>query len=449
MAYILIVDDEEKIRKILRIMITLKGHKVDEAANGEEALKKIKENAYDLVIADIRMPKMDGITLLQEINALEYPVPVVFITAYATVDSAVEAMRMGAVDYIAKPFDEERIMLTIERSLGISRLMSEKRALQKELEERTLPKDIVCVSPQMQKVIELVEKVAPLRDTTVLITGESGVGKEVIARHLHRISPRKKARFVAVNCAAIPPTLVESELFGHEKGAFTGATTRKKGIFEAANGGTVFLDEIGDLPLEAQAKMLRVLQEKKIQRVGGVEEIPVDGRIIAATNKDLLELVKKEEFREDLFYRLNVFPIHIPPLRERKEDIVPLVKHFIKRILGKATSPVLTAGAKKILETYSFPGNVRELANAVERAIILSGGKLPLTAEHFSFLSEQPSLKTNFVLPPEGICLEKLERELIKQALERTHGNKSAAARLLGLTRSKFRTRLKLMEEED
>ncbi len=448
MAYILIVDDEEKIRKILRIMITLKGHKVDEAADGEEALRKIKENAYDLVIADIRMPKMDGITLLQKINTLEHPVPVVFITAYATVDSAVEAMRMGAVDYIPKPFDEDRIMLTIERSLGISRLMYEKRALQKELEERTLPKDIVCVSAQMRKVLELVKKVASLKDTTVLITGESGVGKEVIARHLHRISPRKKARFVAVNCAAIPATLIESELFGHEKGAFTGATTRKKGIFEAANGGTVFLDEIGDLPLDAQAKMLRVLQEKKIQRVGGVEEIPVDVRIIAATNKDLLELVKKEKFREDLFYRLNVFPINIPPLRERKEDIVPLVKHFIKRILGKISSPVLTAGAKKILETYSFPGNVRELGNAVERAVILSGGKLPLTAEHFSFLAQQPSLKTNFILPPEGICLEKLERDLIKQALERTQGNKSAAARLLGLTRSKFRTRLKLLEEE-
>ena len=445
MAYILIVDDEEKIRKILKIMITLKGHKIDEACDGEQALKKIKENAYDLVIADVRMPKIDGIALLREINSMENFVPVVFITAYATIDSAVEAMRMGAVDYIPKPFEEDRIMLTIERALGISRILSEKCALQKELEERTLPKDIVCESPVMKEVFKLVEKVAILKDTTVLITGESGVGKEVIARHLHRISPRKKGRFVAINCAAIPPSLIESELFGHEKGAFTGASGKKKGIFEAADGGTVFLDEIGDLPLDAQAKMLRVLQEKKIQRIGGVEEIPVNVRIIAATSKNLSELVKDNVFREDLFYRLNVFPINVPPLRERKEDVIPLVEHFAKRILGNISHPAITAGAKKILEAYPFPGNVRELANAVERAIILTGGNLPLTAEQFSFLSKQPSLKSDFILPLEGISLEKLERDLIKQALERTHGNKIAAARLLGLTRSKFRTRINLI----
>ena len=450
MAYILVVDDEEKIRRVLKIMLSLHGHKVDEAGSGEEALEKVKESYYDLVIADIKMPGMDGITLLQEINKLDTPVPVVFITAYASVESAVEAMKMGAVDYIAKPFEEDRILLTVERALGVSRLLSEKRELQEELRKRTLPKDMVCESEAMKRVIELADKVAPLENTTVLITGESGVGKEVIARYIHSISPRRKKRFVAVNCGAIPANLIESELFGYEKGAFTGATSRKRGLFEAAEGGTLFLDEIGEMPLEAQVKLLRVLQERKIQRVGGTEEIPVDVRIIAATNQDLEELVRKGSFREDLFYRLNVFPIHIPPLRERKEDIEPLVRLFVERVMGKpAEGPVLTAGAKKILEQYPFPGNVRELANAVERALILTGGKLPLTAEALSFLGQQKaSPRRVFELPPEGISLEELEKELIKQALERTGGNKSAAARLLGLTRTKLRTRLKMLEEE-
>ena len=452
MAQILVVDDEEKIRKILKIMLSLRGHSVDEATTGEEALAKIKESYYDLVIADIKMPGMDGLQLLREVNELEYPVPVVFITAYATVESAVEAMKMGAVDYISKPFEEDRLILTVERALGISKILAEKRQLQEELDRKTLPKDIVCESEAMKKVIQLAEKVAKLKGSTVLITGESGVGKEVVARYIHRISPRAKHRFIAVNCAAIPSTLLESELFGYEKGSFTGATSRKKGVFESANGGTVFLDEIGDMPLEAQAKLLRVLQEKKVQRIGGTEEIPVDVRIIAATNKNLEQLVKEGKFREDLYYRLNVFPIYIPPLRERKEDIEPLTRLFVERVMGKPPEgPVLTPGAKKLLEEYPFPGNVRELANAVERAIILSGGELPLTAEHFSFLTASSKLsqkKYMFELPPEGISLEELEKELIKQALERTGGNKSAAARLLGLTRTKLRTRLKMLEGE-
>ena len=448
MAYILVVDDEEKIRNILKIMLTLKGHQVDLAANGFEALEMIKENCYDLVIADIRMEGLTGLELLEEIKKLPVPVPVVFITAYATIESAVEAMRAGAVDYIPKPFEEERIHLTVERALGISRLISEKEALRRELEKTFLPDDIICASPQMKKVIEMAEKVARQGDTTVLITGESGVGKEVVARYIHRRSPWAKGRFVAVNCAAIPQDLIESELFGHEKGAFTGAVSRKKGIFEIAHGGTIFLDEIGDLPLKAQAKLLRVLQEKKIQRLGGMDEIPVNVRILAATNQDLEKLVAQEQFREDLFYRLNVFPINIPPLRERREDILPLAEHFIRCFLKKEpTSPVLTSGAQKALLSYDFPGNVRELANAIERALILSGKNLPLTAEHLYFLqSRQNRRGTKFDLPPEGISLEELEKDLIRQALERAHGNQSAAARLLGLTRSKFRTRMKMLK---
>ena len=453
MAHILVVDDEDKIRRIIRLMLSVKGHKIDEAKNGEEAFLKLKEDYYDLVIADIKMPKMDGMELLKRINDEGIGVPVVFITAYATVESAVEAMKMGAVDYIPKPFDEDRLLLTVEKALGISRIIAEKKQLQEELERITVPKDIVCASEPMKRVLEVAKKVAKLKGTTVLITGESGVGKEVVARFIHRSSPRAKKRFVAVNCAAIPSTLLEAELFGYEKGAFTGATSRKKGVFESADGGTVFLDEIGDMPLEAQAKLLRVLQEKKIQRIGGTEEIPVDVRIIAATNKNLEKMVKEGKFREDLFYRLNVFPIHIPPLRERKEDIEPLVRLFVERVTGKRPEgPVLTTGARRLLEEYPFPGNVRELANAVERAIILSGGELPLTAEHFSFLhtkQEQGAGKPLIVLPPEGISLEEVEKELIKQALERTGGNKSAAARLLGLTRTKLRTRLKLLKEDE
>ena len=453
MAHILVVDDEDKIRRIIKLMLSVKGHKIDEAKDGEEAFLKLKEDYYDLVIADIKMPKMDGMELLKRINDEGIGVPVVFITAYATVESAVEAMKMGAVDYIPKPFDEDRLLLTVEKALGISRIIAEKKQLQEELERITVPKDIVCASEPMKRVLEVAKKVAKLKGTTVLITGESGVGKEVVARFIHRSSPRAKKRFVAVNCAAIPSTLLEAELFGYEKGAFTGATSRKKGVFESADGGTVFLDEIGDMPLEAQAKLLRVLQEKKIQRIGGTEEIPVDVRIIAATNKNLEKMVKEGKFREDLFYRLNVFPIHIPPLRERKEDIEPLVRLFVERVTGKRPEgPVLTTGARRLLEEYPFPGNVRELANAVERAIILSGGELPLTSEHFSFLhtkQEQGAGKPLIVLPPEGISLEEVEKELIKQALERTGGNKSAAARLLGLTRTKLRTRLKLLKEDE
>ena len=449
MAYILVVDDEEKIRKILKIMLTLKGHKVDLAEDGKEALEMIKENFYDLVIADIKMKEMSGIELLKEIKKMTPPIPVVFITAYATIESAVEAMKEGAIDYIPKPFEEDRIHLTVERALGISKIIKEKEELKEELERKLIPENIICESKEMKHVINLVQKVAQ-KDTTVLITGESGVGKEVIARYLHSLSHRKDKRFIAINCAAIPQNLIESELFGHERGAFTGAVKRKKGIFEAANGGTVFLDEIGDLPLEAQAKLLRVLQEKIIYRLGGTEEIKIDVRIIAATNQNLEELVKDGKFREDLYYRLNVFPIKIPPLRERKEDIIPLAEYFIRKFLNKNVEGILlTPSAKKILLQYPFPGNVRELANAIERAIIISGSSLPLSGEHFSFLQSANQEDNVFNLPPEGINLEELEKQLIKQALERTGGNQSAAARLLGLTRSKFRTRMKMIQKEN
>ncbi|NPA93835.1 MAG: sigma-54-dependent Fis family transcriptional regulator [Thermodesulfobacteria bacterium] len=451
MARILIVDDEDKIRHILSIMLKLKGHQVEEAESGRKALELLERSSFDVIITDLRMPEMDGFELLERVKQSDTPLPVIVITAYATIESAVEAMKKGAVDYITKPFEESQILLAVEKAIGVSRIIQENIDLKRKLKRLSKSGEIVCVSKAMQQVMDLALKVAAKPDTTVLITGESGTGKEVVARFIHDNSPRKKGRFVAVNCAAITDTLVESTLFGHEKGAFTGADRSKQGVFEYASGGTLFLDEIGDLPLEAQAKLLRALQEKTIQRVGGNEPIPVDVRVICATNQDLEKLVEEGEFRQDLYFRINVFPIHIPPLRERKEAIVPLAEFFIKKFMDSDSSDqLLTEGAKRILKEYSWPGNIRELANTMERAAILAGLP-PITAEHLSFLTrqkEEPPQK-GFKLPEEGINLEELEKDFIKQALEITGGNQSAAAKLLGLTRSKFRTRLKQLEESN
>ncbi len=450
MANILVVDDEPKIRHILQIMLGMQGHQTSEAQNGIEALSMLKSEPFDLVISDIKMTEMDGFQLLDEIQKMDSPIPVIFITAFATVDSAVEAMKKGAIDYITKPFEESRILLTVEKALGISQIIAENRRLKEQLASEEEQPDMICVSKAMKQVLEMAAKVAEKSDTTVLITGESGTGKEVIARYIHKKSPRHKHRFVAVNCAAVTSSLVESTLFGHEKGAFTGADRRKQGLFERAHGGTLFLDEIGDLPLESQAKLLRALQEKTIQRVGGTEDIKVDVRVVCATNQDLEKLVEEGKFRQDLYYRINVFPLHLPPLRERKEAILPLAEYFARKFRNRPDDTMLfTQGAKRILMEHTWPGNVRELANAIERAVILAGDNA-ITAEDLAFLrphSLGSSTASLWKLPPEGIKLEDLEKDLIKQALQLTSNNQSAAARLLGLTRSKFRTRLKQLEE--
>nr|HDN00473.1 sigma-54-dependent Fis family transcriptional regulator [Deltaproteobacteria bacterium] len=449
MASILIVDDESKMRHILKIMLGLEGHNIEEAQDGETALAMVRDRPYDLVISDIRMPGMDGLVLLDHIQSMEVPCPVIVITAYATIDSAVKAMKRGAVDYITKPFDELNIILAVEKALGVSKILTENRELKEELNRSIGDADLVCVSRAMEHLLETAQKVAAKADTTVLITGESGTGKEIVARFIHQNSPRTKGRFVTVNCAAITTNLVESILFGHEKGAFTGADRRKQGFFEYASGGSLFLDEIGDLPLEAQAKLLRALQEKIVQRIGGNEPIEVDVRVICATNQDLESLVEQGEFRSDLFYRIDVFPLHIPPLRERTEAIVPLAEHFIRKFRERPSGEnLLTQGAKRILMDHTWPGNVRELANAVERAVILAGEE-PVTTEHLSFLRTskiQSGTAEALKLPPDGLALEKLERDLIQQAMEMTNNNQSAAARLLGLTRSKLRTRVKQLE---
>lgn len=444
MAYILIVEDEDRMRQLLAIMLQRKGHKTDQASDGTKALQMMADNTYDMVISDIKMPKTDGLTLLQTMREQDIQCPVVFITAFATIDSAVEAMRCGAADYITKPFEEERILLTIERTLNLSRIIAENRDLKAELKKVSGSDEIVYASEKMAVVMSLAFLGAK-SDSAVMITGESGTGKELLAKFIHRSSNYSKGRFVAVNCAAISPNLVESELFGHERGSFTGADRRAQGKFEYASGGTLFLDEIGDLPLEAQAKLLRALQEKKIRRVGGNEEIPVDVRVICATNRNLNEQVEKSAFRQDLFFRINVFPIQPPPLRERIDDIEPLVAHFLKKNRNNADIQ-LTEGAVSTLKKYHWPGNIRELANVIERAIILAGDQNVITAETLSFLKPaQPSsgASNGFKLPPEGIMLEEVEKDWVRQALELSGDNQTLAAKLLGLTRAKFRVLLK------
>lgn len=448
MANILIVDDEDKIRHLLSMMLEKKGHTTQGASNGRVAFEKLKEERFDMVFSDIRMPEVDGKALISEMRSTGIGTPVVFITAFATVDSAVEMMRQGAADYITKPFDEEKILIAVERTLKLSSLIAENQAMKQQLKRANEKYTLVYRSSPMKTIVSLAQSVAVV-DTAVLITGESGTGKELIARFIHMQSARNGTRFVPVNCAAISANLVEAELFGYEKGAFTGAAKVQKGKFEYADGGTLFLDEIGDLPLESQAKILRALQEKKFQRVGGNEEIPVDVRVICATNRNLEEMVHTNKFRQDLFFRINVFPIEMPPLRKRKDDIIPLSAHFLKT-LGMTDNHELTQGACQKLLEYPWPGNVRELANVMERATILTRQTGRITSEALSFLQIQPPEGNHnglFNLPPNGIQLQEVQISLVKQALEAAGNNQTAAAKLLGLSRAKFRVLLKNTEE--
>jgi DNA-binding NtrC family response regulator len=448
MARILVVDDEEKIRAILSIILIGAGHQTAEAANGRLALDLLGQESFDLVISDMRMDEMDGLELLAAIRERELGCPVVFVTAYANLESAVEALRLGAADFLVKPFEEEAVLLAVERALGVRRLLSENLRLKQQVADDR--PEGVFISESMQKVRDLARRVAA-SDATVLITGESGTGKEVVARLVHNSSPRAKERFVAVNCAAIAPNLIEAELFGHERGAFTGADKMRLGKFEFAAGGTLFLDEIGELPLEAQAKLLRTLQEKTIQRVGGNEELPVTCRLVCATNRDLAALVRQGRFREDLYYRLEVFPIHLPPLRDRREDIDALVVYCVEKLSGSPPrGELLTPAAQRLLHEYPWPGNVRELFNAVERACILKGGSGPFSSDDFLQLqvARQPAVLVGelFQLPSAGIDYEELQRVIVRQSLEMTGNNQSAAARLLRVSRARFRTLLGLLD---
>ncbi len=443
-ATILIADDEERMRHLLALMLERNGYQVDQAKDGADALERLKENQYDLLVSDIKMPNMDGMTLLKRLREEDILLPVVFITAFATVDASVEAMKAGASDYITKPFEEERIIMTVGRCLDLGRVLAENRRLKEEIRSISYKRSIIYESRQMNDVMGLGSRVAPT-SSAVMITGESGTGKELLARYIHENSERKDSRFVPLNCAAITPTLVESELFGYEKGAFTGAESRKKGKFEYATKGTLFLDEIGDMPWEAQAKLLRALQEQRFQRVGGNREIPVDVRIICATNQNLKKMAEQGDFRSDLLYRINVFPIEMPALRTRQEDIVPLAKHFLSLQTRKGDME-LTQGACDMLLQYRWPGNVRELQNVIERAVILAGDAKIITSDILCFLEDStpmPEDETGFVLPESGVSLESIQLDLARQALEKTGHNQTAAAKLLGMTRAKFRVLIK------
>ncbi|MCG8548834.1 MAG: sigma-54 dependent transcriptional regulator [Desulfobacterales bacterium] len=444
--HILVVDDERKMRSLLSMMLERKGYRTDQAADGKSALKKLLQSDYDLVISDIKMPEMDGKELIQKMRQKNMIMPVVFITAFATIDSAVEMMQQGAADYVTKPFDEAKIYLTVERALNLSKVLVENRELKHELKQHQAPRKLIYESKCMGDVVKLVKNVATV-DTAVLILGESGTGKEIIARHIHSQSGRRDKRFVPVNCAAISSNLVESELFGYEKGAFTGAESRKRGKFEYANGGTLFLDEIGDMPLDSQGKLLRALEERKFQRVGGNEEIPVDVRIVCATNRNLEAMVNRKKFRQDLFYRINVFPIVIPALRDRKEDVVPLAMHLMKKFeFGRDHS--ISDDACRRLNEYPWPGNVRELTNIIERCLILTRDSKKITLDTLSFLTPNPPAQNQQIaikLPPGGLALHQVQFSLVQQALQVAGNNQTTAAKLLGLSRSKFRVLLKNM----
>jgi two-component system nitrogen regulation response regulator NtrX len=371
---ILVIDDEKAIRKALIEILTFEGFKVDEAADGVEGLKKIQENNYDCILCDIKMPKMDGIEVLEKAKEEKPDVPFIVISGHGNIDTAVEAVKKGAFDYISKPPDLNRLLITIRNAMDKKSLVAETKQLRKRISKGS---EMVGSSAPMEKIKETIVKVAPT-DARVLITGDNGSGKELVARRIHELSNRSNAPLVEVNCAAIPSELIESELFGHEKGSFTSAIKQRIGKFEMASGGTLFMDEIGDMSLDAQAKVLRALQEGKITRVGGEKEIKVDVRVIAATNKDLMEEVEAKKFRLDLYHRLGVILIHVPSLNERKDDIPSLIEHFLKEISEEYKQPVkeIDADAIKALQNYNWTGNIRELRNVVERLIILSDKKI-------------------------------------------------------------------------
>ncbi|BAI80310.1 two-component, sigma54 specific, transcriptional regulator [Deferribacter desulfuricans SSM1] len=460
---VLVVDDDDNMRNGLKLTISRMGIDVDVAIDANDGFEKAMKTNYDLIISDIKMPKIDGITFFKMLKNAGVKTPLCFITAYATVETAVEALKLGAFDYIIKPFPPEVIEELIERVFSINNLKQE---------DHNEDRKYVYKSRYMAEIFNLALDVAS-SDATVLITGESGTGKEVLAKFIHENSRRKAKPFVAVNCAAIPENLVESEFFGYEKGAFTGAEKRKPGKFEIADGGTILLDEIGEIPINLQAKLLRVLQEKEIERLGGLKPIPVDVRIIATTNRDLLEEVKKGNFREDLYYRLNVINLHIPPLRRRKDDILHLAEFFVEKYskLNRKKAKNLSEDAKSTLVNYDWPGNVRELEHTIERAVILSKGDKITSKDLFlhglvfheeSLVEEVKTVdsdisndedskepeKISFTNTLKNRSIADVEKELILNTLKDVGGNRTKAAEILGITVRTLRNKLKEYREQ-
>lgn len=441
MVTMLIVDDELSMREVLERVFRREGYTVHLADNGARALEMIRDHVYDLVLSDVRMPTLTGMELLAECRHISSETMVILMTAYGTVESAREAFKMGADDFIQKPFDIDEIKLVVRNALEKSRLRKDVVLLRRELSDRGRLENIIGRSTIMQNIFRMIETVAPTT-STVLITGESGTGKELVANAIHTCSPRANERFVSINCGAFVETLLESELFGYMKGSFTGAVANKKGLFESAHGGTIFLDEIGEMSLSMQVKLLRVLQARRVRRVGGTEEIPVDTRVVAATNRNLSQMVEEGTFRKDLFYRVSVIPIEIPPLRERRDDIRELADHFLKKYARMVDRPILRISeeALRYLEKYDWPGNVRELESAIERAVAFeSTSEIRPERLTETILKYNPAKITSaFDLPADGINLEgfiaEIEKSYILQALRRTHGNQTRAAELLKMS---------------
>ena len=443
---ILIVEDEDKLRRVIQLQLESAGFEVDGAPTAEQAMPLA--SFANLIITDLRLPGLSGLELIQQLQSRGIQAAVVVITAHGSVETAVEAMKLGAADFLQKPFSLDHLTTVVQKVMAVQALRAENQRMREELDQRYQFDNIIGRSAAMREIFHTVERVAPTR-ATVLLAGESGVGKDMIARAIHQHSPRKNHAFVKINCTALPENLMESELFGYEKGAFTGANVSKPGKFEQADHGTVFLDEIGDVPGNIQVKLLRILQERQFERLGSNVTRDVDVRVIAATNVDLRAALEEGRFREDLYYRLNVVPINIPPLRERKEDIPFLALHFVNKLskeLGSVAKEI-SAGAMDRLLDHSWPGNVRELENTIERSLVLASGDILLPAEIRIEAPRRmpPNASQQSPLLPEGETLEHWEQMMIREALRRANGNKSQAARMLGLTRNALRYRLSQM----
>jgi len=439
---ILIVEDEKNMVWALTNALKQDGYQIESVLRGDQAISAIEKFDPDLVLLDIKLPGKDGISVLSAIRESGNDVPVIMMTAHGTLDTAIQAIKLGATDYLSKPFDLEEMKITVKKALQFGEMTKEIDFLKDEL-SKGLKDTIIGSSAEMRSLLQMAEQVA-LSDATVLITGESGTGKEVIADFIYKSSTRSENPFVKVNCGALTETLLESELFGHEKGAFTGAISRKPGRFERADNGTIFLDEIGEIPLSIQVKLLRVLQQKEFERVGGTETLSADVRIIAATNRNLAEMVEQGSFREDLFYRLNVIPMEIPALRERKEDIPLLLEHFINKYAEKMKREklVIDDNALNCLVNYSWKGNIRELENLVERMVILSRSNVVKIEDLPKEVKVKDNPESPFYLPDTGIKLDEVEKDLIAQAMNRTENNQTKAAKLLGISRHTLLYRL-------
>jgi DNA-binding NtrC family response regulator len=436
---ILLADDDVNLRRVLEFQLEEAGYLVSPAQDGAEALEIFANNDFDCVVTDLRMPKLSGLELLEKIKAANAEIPVIVITAFGEVETAVTAMKAGAFDYINKPFNRDEILLTLERALSFSQTKNENRQLRELVDKEFRLDNIIGDSPAMRALLNVVGRVSR-SDATVLITGESGTGKELVAKGIHFSGKRRDKPFIPINCAAIPETLIEAELFGYKRGSFTGATIDSKGKFETADGGTLFLDEISQMPLPLQPKLLRVLQEQEIVRIGESNPRKIDVRIIAATNQNLEKMVEQGTFREDLYFRLAVVPVSIPPLRTRREDIPLLINHFCRRAKEKHGFESLKMGREviNVLSNYLFPGNVRELENLIERMVVLSDGENLTLSDVPEYISKPLQVFGNvkFELPAENISLDEVEREIIRYALDMHNGNQSQTARYLGITRS-------------